>query len=190
MLLNIHENLSVIAEAGNYADAVKAVFAHEIDVAILDLSMPGRDGVELIRHVKSVRPTMKILVLSAHSEPSIVARALRAKINGFVAKENAVEDVVAAIHEVVQGRRYVCSTISRNIAMSMIEDMNHENLSGREYKVFEMLVAGKRGKQIANELSLSPKTISTHKTHIFEKLRLQGDGELLRYALRHNLAQM
>jgi len=191
MLLSREAQLSVVAEAGNYAEAIRAAQTHKIDVVVLELSMPGRDGVELIHHLRTIRPEMKILVLSAHTEPAIVGRALRARVNGFVAKQNAVDEMVAALRHIVMGKRYVCPTVAQQIALGIIDGDEtqpaHEKLSNREFKVFEMLVAGKRGNQIASELCLSAKTISTHKSHILRKLRLRDGGELLRYALRNNL---
>jgi len=194
LLLRNYDHLSVVAEAGCYGDAIEALRHHEVDVAILDMSMPGRDGVELIGRLKSLKPQMKILVLSASTEAGVVMRALRARINGYIAKECAGKDVVAAISHVVQGRRYLCDTIAREVALAVTDDeavvAAHEHLSTREFKVFEMLVTGKRGVQIADELSLSVKTISTHKSHILQKLGLKSAGELLRYALRHRLTAM
>jgi len=191
MLLRQEAQLSVVAEAGNYAEAVKAAKSLPMDVVVLELSMPGRDGVELIHHLRSIRPGLKILVLSAHTEPAIVGRALRARVHGFVAKHNAVDEMVAALRYIALGKRYVCPTVAQQIAQGIIDGDDaqaaHERLSNREFKVFEMLVAGMRGNQIARELCLSAKTISTHKSNILHKLRLRDSGELLRYALRNNL---
>jgi DNA-binding NarL/FixJ family response regulator len=194
MLLGFQPDMAVLAEAGNYGEAVRAAHDHAIDVAILDLSMPGRGGVELITHLKSIQPELRILVLSAHTEPAIVARALRSNIDGYIAKADAVEDVVTAIRQLTLGKRYVCASVARQVACGMIDeaasDRGHERLSSREFQVFQLLVAGMRGNKIANELSLSEKTVSSHKAHLLQKLHLKDGGELLRYALRNKLTEI
>jgi len=194
LLLGHHEHLSVVAEAACYSEAVAAVRVHEIDVAILDLSMPGRDGVELIDRLRSMKPNMRILVLSASTEAAIVARALRARIHGYIAKDSAGKDVVVAIQHAMEGRRYLCATITAQVMRAATDGdpgpCAHESLTAREFKIFQMLVNGKRAAQIADELFLSVKTISTHKSHILQKLGLKSGAELLRYALRNHLTAM
>lgn len=190
-LLRDYDEFEVAAEAGNYAEVMSALRAHPVDVALLDLSMPGRDGIELIAHVKDMYPAVKVLVITMHSNDFSAGRALRAGADGYMTKENAADDVVTAIRQVVRGARYVCPAMAERLALQMTGKPDgrkaHESLSDREFKIFEMLVAGKRGAEIALELSLSEKTVSTHKTHVLRKLQLQSNSDLVRYAIRHQL---
>jgi DNA-binding NarL/FixJ family response regulator len=190
-LLRDEEDFEVIAQAGSYGDVLAAARSHKVDVAVLDLSMPGRDGLELIGHLKEMQPGIKILVITMQSGDFTAVRALRAGADGFMTKESAAEDVVSAIRQIVRGARYVCPAVAERLALGMAGTPTtkkaHECLSDREFKIFEMLVAGKRGSEIANELSLSEKTVSTHKTHVLRKLELQTSSDLVRYAIRHQL---
>jgi len=191
MLLSIQDNLSVIADVGNFGDAMRVISEFEVDLALLDICMPGRDGVEIIKHGKAIRPNMKVVVVSSFTEPAVVARVLRADVNGYVAKQNAAEEVFAAICGVSRGERYVCDTVARQLALGMMAATlgapAHEKLSNREFKVMQMVVMGKPGRQIAEELCLSEKTISTHKINVLQKLGLKSTGELVRYAIDHHL---
>jgi two-component system, NarL family, invasion response regulator UvrY len=190
-LLADHEDLSVIGEAANYAEVIDVVRTQPIDVSVLDLSMPGRGGVELISHAKSLRPEMRILVMTMHGEEPYISQALRAGADGYITKENAADELLQAIRRVARGGRYVCSAVAEQLAFGIASadhgDHKHARLSDREYRIFEMLVAGMRGCEIAEELSLSEKTVSTHKAHVMRKMNVSNRTELLLYAVRHNL---
>ena len=190
-LLRDHEDFDVVAEAGNHGDVISALRVHQIDIAVLDLTMPGRDGIELISHIKEVEPTVKILIVTMQSGDFSAVRALRAGADGYMTKENAAADVVLAIRQISRGTRYVCPRVAERLALGVAGNGSrrqaHECLSDREFKIFEMLVAGKRGADIASELSLSEKTVSTHKTHVLRKLDLHSNSDLVRYAIRHQL---
>ena len=190
-LLADHAGLSVVAEAANYGEVIDALRAQTVDVAILDLSMPGRGGIELISHAKTMQPQLRILVMTMHADEPYVSQALRAGAEGYMTKENAAEELVLVIHRLVQGRRYVCSTIAERLAMGIaMQDSGeqpHTRLTEREFKVFEMLVAGRRGWEIAGDLALSEKTVSTHKTNVLRKLQATNRTELVLYAIRHQL---
>ena len=190
-LLRDQDDFLVVAEASGYADVLSALRVHEIDLAVLDLSMPGRDGVELIGHLKQAYPALKILVVTMNDGDFSAVRALRAGADGFMTKENASGDVFHAIRQVMRGGRYVCPHVAERLALGVAGQSGpkkaHEFLSDREYRVFELLVAGKRGAEIATELSLSEKTVSTHKSHVLRKLDLRSNSDLVRYAIRHQL---
>jgi DNA-binding NarL/FixJ family response regulator len=190
-LLGDHEDFEVVAEAANAVDVLAALRLHRVDIVLLDLSMPGRDGIELIGHLKSIRPILKILVVTMQTGDFAAVRALRAGADGYVTKENAAEDVMGAIRQIMRGTRYVCPLVAERLALGMAIGTGgrkaHECLSDREFRVFEMLVAGKRGAEIANLLALSEKTVSTHKTHVLRKLDLHSSSDLVRYAIRHQL---
>ena len=193
-LLTDHSDLQVVAEAANYAEVIAAVRSRNLDVALLDLSMPGRDGAEMIGHVKALKPALKILVLTMHKEDALVMRALRAGTDGYMPKENAAEELVDVIRQLVRGGRYVCPEIAERIALAIPggarEEAAHARLTEREYKVFQMLVTGKRGSEIAQELCLSEKTVSTHKAHVLRKMNLNNSAELIVYAVKHQLIQV
>jgi len=193
-LLRDVPDFEIVAEAGNYAEATAAVRAQAIDVAIVDMRMPGRDGVDLIAYIKEIRPNVRILVMTMHSDQFSVVRALRAGAEGYMVKENAAEEVISVIPQLVRGGHYVCPVVAAQLAVGLASNrsgkMGHEGLSDREYEVFRLLVAGKRGTEIASELSLSEKTVSTHKSHVLQKLQLRNGSDLVMYAMRHNLLEV
>jgi len=190
-LLSDHPDLLVVAEAANCAETINAVRTQAVDIAIVDLSMPGRSGPELIAHAKSVRPAMQILVMTMHDEEAHVTQALRAGADGYTTKEISADELDSAIRRLYAGGRYVYPPVAERLALGIAlndgGDGVHSKLSGREYRVFELLVAGKRGCEIAEELSLSEKTVSTHKVNVLKKLKLANRTELIRYAIRQQL---
>jgi DNA-binding NarL/FixJ family response regulator len=190
-LLVEHQDMEVVAEAADHESARNAIRSHEIDVAIVDLSMPGRGGADLISYAKTLKPELRILVLTMHDEDHFVAQSLRAGADGYMTKETAADELRLAILRLAQGGRYVSAPVAERLAMGMFShapgERRHESLSGREFKVFEMLVAGKRGFEIANELSLSEKTVSTHKVNVLSKMNVTNRTELVLYAIRNKL---
>jgi DNA-binding NarL/FixJ family response regulator len=190
-LLVDHQDMVIVAEAADHESARNAIRNHDLDVAIVDLSMPGRGGIDLISFAKSVKPKLRVLVLTMHDEDHFVEQSLRAGADGYITKETAADELRQAILRIFQGGRYVSAPVAERIALGMFSHVNgekrHESLSVREFKIFEMLVAGKRGNEIANELSLSEKTVSTHKIHVLKKMNLTNRTELILYAIRNNL---
>jgi DNA-binding NarL/FixJ family response regulator len=193
-LLNDHADLKVVAEANNYAEVIQAVRTHPIDVAVLDLSMPGRDGPEMISHVRALRPSIKTVVMTMHREIPLVMRALRVGTDAYLLKDYAAETLIGVIRHVAAGGRHICPEIAERIALSVSQgnggEPAHTRLTDREFKVFQMLVAGKRGSEIAQELSLSEKTVSTHKLHVLRKMNLSNRTELIVYAIKHELVKV
>jgi DNA-binding NarL/FixJ family response regulator len=190
-LLADHADMSVVAQAGDGAQVIEALRAHDVDVLILDLSMPGRGGVELIPQAKSMQPGLRVLVMTMHGDEPYVTQALRAGADGYMTKEGAADEVAAAVRRVAGGGRYVCASVAERLALRIAtqdeSDVRHTRLSERELRIFEMLVAGKRGWEIAQELSLSEKTVSTHKAHVLSKMEVTNRTELVLYAIRHGL---
>ncbi len=190
-MLGDQDDLDVVAQAGSYTEVICALRAQPVDIAVLDLTMPGRDGIELIAHIKDLEPAVKILIITMQGGDFSAVRALRAGADGYMTKENAAADVVCAIRQIAGGARYVCPLVAERLALGVAGTAGrrqaHECLSDREFKIFEMLVAGKRGAEIASELSLSEKTVSTHKMHVLRKLDLHSSTDLVRYAIRHQL---
>jgi DNA-binding NarL/FixJ family response regulator len=183
-------DIEVTGEAANGQEVLARVFTQDFDVAVLDMSMPGRNGIELIKLVKAEKPKLRILVLSMHSEEQYAVRALKAGASGYLTKESAADQLVAAIRRIAAGGAYVTPETAERLALSVAPRAvvaAHTLLSDREFQVFRMIASGASVGQIARELSLSVKTISTHKTRILEKMGLANQAELIRYALEHHL---
>lgn len=183
-------DIVVAGEANDGLEVLARIEEREYDVLVLDMSMPGRSGVELIKQVKGAKPRLRILVLSMHSEEQYAVRALKAGASGYLTKESAADQLVAAIRRVAAGGAYISAETAERLALDLApatEAPPHALLSDREYQVFELIVAGKSVSEIAGELALSVKTISTHKTRIMQKMRMANQTELIRYAIRHKL---
>jgi len=184
-------DVTVTGEAGNGQEVLASVRKHDYDVLVLDMSMPGRSGLELIRQVKGEKPKLRILVLSMHGEAQYAVRAIRAGASGYLTKDSASDQLVAAIRRIAAGGAYVSPETAERLALDFNrpadEAAPHTLLSDREFQVFQMIVAGRTISDIAGVLSLSVKTVSTHKTRIMEKMHLDNQAALVRYAVRHKL---
>jgi two-component system, NarL family, invasion response regulator UvrY len=161
------------------------------DVVVLDVFMPGRSGLEVLEALRHIQPRPPVLVLSSAPEEQLAVRVLRAGANGYLNKQAAPGHLVQAIHKLIAGGNYMSATLSARLAADTIQaaQMPHERLSDREFQVMRLLVAGKSLKEVATELSLSVKTISTFHTRIWEKLGVKNDVELVHYALEHRLGE-
>jgi DNA-binding NarL/FixJ family response regulator len=189
-LLTASGDIEVVAEARNGHEVLAAVREGGFDVLVLDMSMPGRSGIELIKLVKAEQPKLKVLVLSMHSEQQYAVRAVKAGASGYLTKESAADELVAAIRRVAGGGAYITPETAERLVLDSSagsEGPPHSRLSDREFEVFRMIVAGRSITDIANELKLSVKTISTHKARILEKMRFSSQAELVRYAVEHGL---
>jgi DNA-binding NarL/FixJ family response regulator len=182
-------DIAVVAEATNGTEVLSAVRGGEFDVAVLDMSMPGRSGIELIKLVKAERPRLRILVLSMHSEEQYAVRAVKAGASGYLTKESAADELVAAIRRIAGGGAYVTPETAERLVLDSApaDAAPHTLLSDREFQVFRMICSGLSISQIAAELALSVKTVSTHKTRILQKMHLTSQADLVRYAIRHKL---
>ena len=189
-LLSGTGDITVAGEATNGHEVLERIRDADYDVAVLDMSMPGRSGIELIRLVKAERPKLRILMLSMHSEEQWAVRALRAGASGYLTKETAPDELIAAIRRIASGGAYVTPETAERLALDANRDSEappHTLLTDREFQVFRMIAGGASVSEVARELSLSIKTVSTHKTHIMEKMGLANAAELIRYALEHRL---
>lgn len=191
-ILSDTDDLVVSGEAANGNELMHLVRERNWGVLVLDISMPGRSGLDLIRMVKDEKPTLPILILSMHHEEQYAVRAIHAGASGYLTKESDSEILVAAIRRVAAGDVYISEKVAELMVRGIrpiVETLPHDLLSDREYQVFNMLVKGTGLTEIGLELSLSVKTISTHKTHILQKMNLANTGELIRYAITHGLAE-
>jgi DNA-binding NarL/FixJ family response regulator len=183
-------DLTVIAEAQNGREVLERVRELEFDVLLLDMSMPGKSGIELIKQVHAEKPRLRILVLSMHEEQQYAVRALKAGAAGYLTKESASDLLVKAIRKVAAGGAYITPEVAEQFALGAMAEGSgprHAVLSDREYQVFEMLAAGVSINDIADRLNLSAKTVSTHKARIMQKMNMTNPTELIRYAINHHL---
>lgn len=189
-LLEHAGDISVEGEAGNGAEALELLARRPWDLLVLDMSMPGRDGVDLIRQIRNEHPKLPILVLTMHGEQQYAVRAIKAGAAGYLTKDSAAEELVEAVRKVAGGGRYLSRSLAENIAFERHGDADslpHLLLSDRELSVFRHLASGLSNSDIARLLFLSVKTISTYKSRILVKMHLRNQADLVRYAIRHRL---
>ena len=189
-ILAKHSDLQVAGEAANGNDVLHLVRDNKWDVLVTDMSMPGRNGLELIKLVKQTQPALPVLVLSMYDEEQYAVRAIRAGASGYLNKESASEQLVSAIRTVAAGGVYASAAVTQALFSTLRNNRGaqpHEQLSDRELQVLQMIAAGQSITEIAELLSLSPKTVSTHKSRMLEKMNMSNQAELIRYAIEHRL---
>ena len=189
-ILAKHSDLQVAGEAANGNDVLHLVRDDKWDVLVTDMSMPGRNGLELIKLVKQTQPALPVLVLSMYDEEQYAVRAIRAGASGYLNKESASEQLVSAIRKVAAGGVYASAAVTQALFSTLRNNRGaqpHEQLSDRELQVLQMIAAGQSITEIAELLSLSPKTVSTHKSRMLEKMNMSNQAELIRYAIEHRL---
>jgi DNA-binding NarL/FixJ family response regulator len=186
------QDMEVVGEAADGAEVMQRVRELSFEVLMLDLSMPGRSGMELIRLVHAQKPRLRILVLSMHQELQYAVRSIKSGASGYLTKESAPALLEQAIRKIAAGGAFVSAEVAQQLALAAMPGSQvaaHESLSAREFEVFRLLVAGVSVTDAAARLNLSVKTVSTHKAHLMHKLDLHNASELVRYALRHGLAE-
>jgi len=191
----------IISETPDMTVADEAIDGHEVlnkalkndyDVVVLDITMPGINGLDVLKQIKAQKPKLPILVLSVHPEEQYAVRTLKAGASGYLTKESAPDELIAAIRKVSVGRKYISSSLAEKLAFDLEIDRekpSHETLSDREYQVMCMITSGRTVKDIAEELFLSEKTISTYRTRILEKMKMKSNIELTHYAIKHGLVE-
>lgn len=183
-------DISVTGEANNGQEALDQVLVNNFDVVLLDISMPGRSGLETLKELKHARPDLKVLILSMFPEQQYAIRALKASAAGYLTKASAPEELITAIRSVAHGRKYLSATLAEIIALDLSGEaakLPHEALSNREYHVMCMLAAGKTVSTIGKELALSAKTISTYRRRILDKLLMKSNAEITHYVIQQGL---
>jgi DNA-binding NarL/FixJ family response regulator len=189
-ILASEHDMDVVGEAKNGDEALELVRKLDWDVAVLDFSMPGRSGVDLIKEIKRRHPGRPVLVLSMLPEEAHAAQVFKAGGSGYINKESAGEELTAAIRKVANGGKYVSANFAEKLATDLAPDAEkplHESLSDREYRVMWLLASGKQINQIAAEMFLSPSTVSTYRARILKKLKLTDNAGLVRYAVKQQL---
>ena len=180
----------VSGEASNGQEVFEKVWKNEYDMILLDIAMPGTPGLEVLKRLKNEKPKLPVLVLSMYPEEQYAVRVIKAGASGYLTKESASEELITAIRRISGGRKYITSSIAERLADDMeltAEKPVHDTLSDREIEVYRMIAAGKTTTQMAEELLLSVKTISTYRTRILEKMQMKTNAELIHYAIKHNM---
>lgn len=189
-ILSDVSDISVLAEAVNGQEALDQIHRHTFDVILMDISMPGRSGLEILKDIKTEHPKLPVLILSMHPEEQYAIRALRAGAAGYMNKSSAPDELIGAIRKVSAGRKYVSPSVAEKLAFELGADpsrLPHELLSDREYQVMMMLASGRSVSEIGQELCLSVKTISTYRARVMEKMNLKKNAELTLYAVQNHL---
>lgn len=183
-------DLVVADEAGNGREVLALVARRDYDVILLDISMPEKNGLEVLKELKAVNPRIPVLILSIYPEEQYAVRAFRDGASGYLTKASTPKELIAAIRKVSQGGRYVTEALAEKLTYFLhgdVEKVPHEKLSDREYQVMLLIASGKTVTQIAEELCLSVKTISTYRRHILEKMQFSTNAEITMYAIQNKL---
>lgn len=189
-LLATEDDIAVVGEAVNGHEVLARIRDTELDVLVLDLSMPGKTGMDLIKQIKSEKPKLRIVVLTMHAEHQYAVRAIKAGASGYLTKDSASSQLVDAIRKVAAKGAFISAEVAERLAHEAHgthEGLPHETLSDREFQVLRLLVAGESLTDIGRQLNLSVKTVSTHKTHIMQKMDIDNQADLIRYAIEHQL---
>lgn len=177
-------------EATNGAGVISKVLKNDYDVIVLDITMPGRDGIDVMKQIKTIKPKIEILILSMHSEDQFAIRALKAGASGYLTKDSAPDELVDAIRRISLGRKHITSSLADKLAFEIgtdYEKLPHEKLSDREYQVLVLMASGKAVKEIAEELFISSNTVSTYRARILAKMGMRTNAELTSYAVKNQL---
>jgi DNA-binding NarL/FixJ family response regulator len=189
-ILNEEKDISIIGEAANSRDTMSFVLNNKLDILILDLNLPDKSGLDLLKELKAIKPEIKILILSMHPEDRFAMRVLKSGASGYVTKESAGGELVKAIRKVYNGGKYVSESLAEILAFEVQGNLDkpiHELLSDREFQVLQMIASGKTLAEISGTLSLAVTTVSTYRARILEKLNLHSNAELIHYAITNKL---
>ncbi len=189
-ILMSQPDMDVTGEAGNGQEVLDLIQKKEFDLILLDISMPGRSGLEILKELKGQKPHLPVMILSIYPEEQYAVRAFRDGASGYLTKASTPKELISAIRKVSQGGRYVTEALAEKLTYFLhgdVEKAPHEKLSDREYQVMLLIASGKTVTQIADELCLSVKTISTYRRHILEKMQFSTNAEITMYAIQNKL---
>ncbi len=192
LILEEPSDISVISEASDGFEVLSLVRKNKYDVIILDISMPGKSGLDVLKEIRKDKPKLPILILSAYPEDQYAVRVIKAGANGYLTKESAPEELITAIRRVQLGKKYISLSLAEKLATYIEADSDkppHETLSDREYEVLRMIASGMTVSEIAEKLFLSVKTISTYRTRVLEKMSMRTNSELTHYAIQKGLVE-
>lgn len=191
-LLEAAGDFEVVGDAADATQAIQLARRVDFDVAVLDVSMPGRSGIELVKQMRAERPRARILMLSMHEQHEYAVRAIRAGASGYLTKDSASRELATALRKIAAGGAYITAEVAEQLALGAMPEAEaapHSVLSDREFQVLRSLVSGNTVSEIAESLNLSVKTVSTHKARLMQKIGVENNGELFRYAMRHGLLE-
>lgn len=186
-------DMKVTGESSNAEQLIEMIKKNEYDVVLLDLKMPGMNGLDAIKYIKVLKPDLPVIVLSMHAEDQYAVRTIRAGASGYITKETASENLITAIKKAVAGGRYISPALAESLADSIVWggiDTPHDNLTDREFQVMCMIASGKSVSEIASELFLSVKTISTYRQRLLAKMNMKNNSELTHYVIKNNLLEI
>jgi two-component system invasion response regulator UvrY len=189
-ILSARSDMAVTAEASTGHEVLQQIEKNNFDLVVLDISMPGRGGLDILKEIRNKRPKLPVLILSMYPEEQYAVRVLKAGASGYMTKESAPNELVKAIQQISKGKKYVSLSLAEKLAVDLEVTTGrplHESLSDREYQVMCMIASGKTLKEIAEQLSLSIKTISTYRSRILEKMNMKSNAELTHYAIKNRL---
>jgi two-component system invasion response regulator UvrY len=189
-ILSESPDLVVVAEASTGQEVLDKIGKNDLDLVVLDIAMPGRGGLDILKEIKSQRPRLSVLMLSMYPEEQYAVRVLKSGASGYLTKESAPAELVRAIRQISQGKKYISPSLAEKLAIDLEISPDrppHETLSDREYQVMCMIASGKTLREIADGLSLSIKTISTYRSRILEKMNMKTNAELTHYAIKNKL---
>jgi len=191
-LLEAAGDFEIVGDAPDAPGAIQLARKVDFDVAVLDISMPGLSGIDLVKQMRAERPRARILMLSMHEQHEYAVRAIRAGASGYLTKDSASRELATALRKIAAGGAYITAEVAEQLALGAMPDANaapHSVLSDREFQVLRSLVSGKTVSEIAQSLNLSIKTVSTHKARLMQKINVENNSELFRYAMRHGLIE-
>jgi two-component system, NarL family, invasion response regulator UvrY len=191
-LLGGTSEIVVVDEASDAAQVLEKSQKGKFDVVILDISMPGRDGIDVLKQLKQMNPNLSVLILSMYPEDQYAFRAIKAGASGYLTKNKASSELIEAIRKVASGRKYISSEVAEQLAIDLAKDSDkplHKKLSDREYQVMSMIASGITVGQISKELALSVSSVSTMRTRILKKFNMKTNSEITRYAIKHDLVK-
>lgn len=183
-------DITVTGEAEAGFQAIRIIRQHDFDVMLLDISLPDRNGIEVLKQVRKERPALAVLMLSMHNENEFAIRALKAGAAGYLNKQSAPAQLVTAIRQVAAGQKFITPALAMELANAITTDVDrppHAMLSDREYQTLCLIAAGRGLSEISEEMCLSPKTVSVYRARLMDKLKLSNNSELIRYAIKHHL---
>ncbi|NWF52048.1 MAG: response regulator transcription factor [Nitrospirae bacterium] len=189
-ILSERPDMRVIAEASSGHEVLDLVDRNNFDVVVLDIAMPGRGGLDILKEIKNKKPRLPVLILSIYPEELYAVRVLKAGASGYITKESAPHELINAINHIARGKKYISPSLAEKLALDLeiaTDRPLHNSLSDREFQVMCMIASGKTLKEIAQQLSLSIKTISTYRSRILEKMNMKSNAELTHYAIKKHL---
>jgi two-component system, NarL family, invasion response regulator UvrY len=189
-ILSETADMSVAAEASCGEEALKKIAHNKYDMVLLDISLPGKNGLDILRQIKKENPKLPVVILSVFTEEQYAISAFKAGASGYLTKESAPEELISALRKICSGGKYVTSSLTEKMAFTMAavkKRLPHDRLSNREYEVMCLIASGKTINQIARNLSLSDSAVSTYRSRILEKMEMSGTSDIIRYVVKHGL---